>query len=133
METLIIRQTTKTPFIKFDVQKGQLEIVGKSNPEDAIVFYAPLKKYLTRYISVNASLPTQIDIYFTYFNTASLKCLLDIFRLIETFYYRGNKVIVNWYYEKDNDNMYKAGEDFKEIITLPLNLCAKQIELELVK
>ncbi len=130
METLIVKPTTKTPVIKFDMKNGRLEISGKSIPENAAEFYKPLKEYLARYIEDNKALPTQVDIYLEYFNTASSKYLLDVFRLLEVFYYRGNKVTVNWYYEEDDDDMYAAGEDYKALVTLPFNLCMKKIEIE---
>jgi len=112
------------------MKHGRLEISGKSIPENAAEFYKPLKEYLARYIEENKVLPTQVDIYLEYFNTASAKYLLDVFRLLEVFYYRGNKVTVNWYYEEDDDDMCRAGEDYKALVTLPFNLCMKKIEIE---
>jgi hypothetical protein len=32
----------------------------------------------------------------------------------------GNKVLINWYYEEDDEDMQESGEDFQEIIDVPI-------------
>ena len=58
------------------------------------------------------------------FNTSSSKCILDVFKKLETL--SGTEVKVNWYYEEDDEDMLEAGEDYQAIIDLPF----KMIEVE---
>ena len=61
-----------------------------------------------------------------YFNTSSSKCLLDFFRKLEAISNRGNKVLVNWYFEKDDEDMMEAGEDYNAIVGLPFVLIEQE-------
>ena len=58
-----------------------------------------------------------------YFNTSSSKCLLDIFRRLETINLSGKtKVIVSWFYETDDEDMMEAGEDYQALVKIPFEL-----------
>ena len=35
---------------------------------------------------------------------------------------KGAEVLVNWYYEEDDEDMEEAGEDYQAIIKLPFNM-----------
>ena len=51
-----------------------------------------------------------------YFNTASSKIILDIFTAIEKI---ANDRKVVWHYDKDDEDMLEAGEDYQALIMLP--------------
>ncbi len=125
METIIREETLKTPFVKFDSDKGLVEIKGRSIPENSIEFYKPLIDWLDKY-SDQPSGKTSVNIKLEYFNTSSSKCILDIFRKLELIHKKGNEVEINWYYEEDDEDMFEAGEDYQSIINIPF----KMIEME---
>jgi len=125
METIIREETLKTPFVKFDSDKGLVEIKGRSIPENSIEFYKPLIDWLDKY-SDEPSGRTSVNIKLEYFNTSSSKCILDIFRKLELIHKKGNEVEINWYYEEDDEDMFEAGEDYQSIINIPF----KMIEME---
>lgn len=127
MELIIIESTPKTPAIKFDSKQGKLEIKGRSIPENSVEFYKPLVESLDKYAS-SPSTPTQVDIQLEYFNTASSKCILDVLKRLETIHRQGNQVIINWYYEEDDEDMREAGEDYQAIVNLTFNM--QQVELD---
>ena len=55
-----------------------------------------------------------------YFNTSSSKCILDVFKKLESL--AGTEVSVKWYYEEDDEDMLEAGEDYEAIIDLPFEM-----------
>ena len=83
METLLIEGSPKTPTIKFDWDKGFLEIKGRSIPENSIEFYKPLVDWLDKYSGKPQKL-TNVNIHLEYFNTSSSKCILDVFKKLES-------------------------------------------------
>ncbi|MGQ1786735.1 MULTISPECIES: DUF1987 domain-containing protein [unclassified Saccharicrinis] len=125
METIVREGTPKTPFVRFDGQKGIIEIKGRSIPENSIEFYKPLIDWLEEYGSVGKD-ETAVNVQLEYFNTSSSKCILDIFKKLEVLFKKGQKVEVNWYYEEDDEDMFEAGEDYQSIINIPF----KMIEME---
>ena len=125
MDTITIEGTPKTPTVNFNNNKGLVEIKGRSIPENSIEFYKPLVDWLETYQTTPKEL-TQVNIQLEYFNTSSSKCILDVFKKLETIYKSGNDVVINWYYEEDDEDMLEAGEDYQSIIKIPF----KMIEIE---
>ena len=121
MEPIYIEGTTKTPTIKFDAQSGIIEIKGRSIPENSIEFYKPIVDWLNAY-GKEAKDITQVNIQLEYFNTSSSKCILDIFKKLETIHKGNNEVIINWYYEEYDEDMLEAGEDYESIIRVPFKM-----------
>ena len=121
METLAIEWSPKTPTVKFDASQGTVEIKGRSIPENSIEFYKPLVDWLEEYSKGPASL-TKVNIQLEYFNTSSSKCILDVFKKLEAIYKAKNEVIINWYYEEDDEDMLEAGEDYESIIHVPFKM-----------
>ena len=115
MEPIFIEGTPKTPTVNFDSQSGILEIKGRSIPENSIEFYKPLVEWLEEY-GKNPKDLTQVKIQLEYFNTSSSKCILDVFKKLEAIHKGNHEIIVNWYYEEDDEDMLEAGEDYESII-----------------
>jgi len=122
METLNIEGTSKTPSITFDASKGLLEIKGRSIPENSIEFYKPLVEWLDKYAQGTPPSSTIVKIQLEYFNTSSSKCILDVFKKLEIISKSGNEVLINWYYEEDDEDMLEAGEDYESIIKVPFKM-----------
>jgi hypothetical protein len=126
METLNIEGTAKTPTIKFDPSKGLVELKGRSIPENSIEFYKPLIDWLEKY-SQSPQSNTIVNIQLEYFNTSSSKCILDVFKKLETINKAGNSsVVINWHYEEDDEDMSEAGEDYQAIINVPFKMVMVQ-------
>lgn len=121
MEPIIIDGTPKTPAVKFDAAQGIFEIKGRSIPENSVEFYKPLVDWLDLY--KETPLPkTVVKVRLEYFNTSSSKCILDVFKKLETIHKAKNEVEVNWYYEEDDEDMLEAGEDYESIIRVPFKM-----------
>jgi hypothetical protein len=118
METLNIEMTPKTPLVKFDASNGYLELSGRSIPENTMEFYGPLFDLIDKY-ALQPQKDTKLKIQLEYFNTSSSKCLLDIFKKLQNIHSSGkSNVIVEWYYEEDDEDMLEAGEDYQTIVKL---------------
>jgi len=126
MEQISLAGTPKTPSIKLDAESGLVEIKGRSIPENSIEFYNPLIDWLDKYAK-NPKESTNVNIQLEYFNTSSSKCILDVFKKLETIFNAGKNVIINWHYEEDDEDMLEAGDDYQSIIKIPF----KMIEIEM--
>lgn len=126
MEPLSIEGTPKTPTVILDAEKGKIEIKGRSIPENSIEFYKPVVEWLEKYSSEGPKKTTEVIIQLEYFNTSSSKCILDVFKKLETVHKNDNEVVINWYYEEDDEDMLEAGEDYQSILKIPF----KMIEIE---
>ncbi len=121
LEPIRIEGTAKTPTITFTEATGAIDVKGRSIPENSIEFYKPLVDWLEAY-SDSPLEKTTVNIQLEYFNTSSSKCILDVFKKLETIHKNGKEVIINWYYEEDDEDMLEAGEDYESIIRIPFKM-----------
>jgi len=122
MELLSIEGSPKTPTIKFDPKAGVLEVKGRSIPENSIEFYKPLIDALEMY-ALTPLKDTAVNIQLEYFNTSSSKCILDVFKKLESIHKSGGSaILINWHYESDDEDMLEAGEDYQAIISVPFKM-----------
>lgn len=115
MEPLYIESTLKTPEVKFDNKTGIFEVKGMSCAEYALDFYKPLFSWLDKYIEDPQS-QTIVNIHFKYFNTSSAKCILQLFERIAQLESAGRQLEINWFYNKNDEQMLADGENYSEIL-----------------
>ena len=118
MEDLKHEGTAKTPLVEFSCN-GELLLKGRSIPENSIEFYKPLIEWLESY-SESPNSTTVLSVQLEYFNTSSSKCILDVFKKLESV--SGSEITVKWHYEEDDEDMLEAGEDYEAIIDLPFEM-----------
>jgi hypothetical protein len=121
MENLLIDGTVKTPTIILEAEKGRLELSGKSIPENSVEFYEPIMDWIDRYLEQPLD-NTLIIIKMEYFNTSSSKSLFEIFKKFEIIFKSGKDVLVQWFYEQEDEDMQESGEDFRDILKIPFEL-----------
>jgi len=121
MENLHLEGSAKTPSIHFDATTGKLELKGRSIPENSVEFYKPLNDWIDSY-GKDPIGETSVDVKLEYFNTSSSKCILDLFKKLEAISGSKTKVVVNWFFEEDDEDMEEAGQDYQAIISLPFNI-----------
>ncbi|PWH81561.1 DUF1987 domain-containing protein [Brumimicrobium oceani] len=121
MENINLEATPKTPRVTFSFEKGNLELLGRSIPENSVEFYEPLNNWIASYGESPQEITT-FDVKLEYFNTSSSKCLLDLFKMLESINEKGTEVRVNWYFEKDDGDIEEAGEDYQAIVALPFTM-----------
>ena len=117
MKNLSLEKTLKTPHIHFDATKGRLLMEGRSIPEDAYMFYQPIYKWLEQYVQ-ESDTKTIIEFKLEYFNTSSSKCILEVLHILEKI--DKQSVEVKWFYDEDDEDMFESGENYSQIIELPI-------------
>lgn len=121
METIKINATEDTPNVILDPVNNFYEISGRSLPEDVVVFYQPVMKWLADF--EKEPLPGfALSIKLEYFNTASSKLILDILLKLEDIFQNGTQLKVIWNYLSSDSDMKEAGEEYSEIVGLPFEL-----------
>ncbi len=121
MDNLVLPAGPKTPHIILE-SAGNFEIKGKSIPENSVEFYKPVFDWLDHYAS-QPKAATNVHVELEYFNTSSSKCILDIFRKLESIHQSGkSKVSVNWMYDADDEDMMETGEDYQTIVKVPFTI-----------
>ncbi len=119
MKDLKVKKTKYTLDIDFNGTTGVLEMAGSSYPENAIDFYKPIINWIESFIKEEAK-PITLNFRLNYLNTSSTKCILDIFEILEE-YNEKNEVIVNWYYEEDDEDILETGEEMGEDMEISMN------------
>jgi hypothetical protein len=113
--------TPKTPKISLNANSGEFTISGRSIPENSTEFYRPVMEWIELYAK-SPSTHTTLNIKLEYFNTSSSKCLVEIFRKIERIHQNGTPCEIHWYYDEEDEDMKESGEDFREIIKVPIKM-----------
>jgi hypothetical protein len=111
-----------TPYILLDAEKKVCMFKGRCIPENPNQYFLSILNWIEGLKNLKND---HLDIIckIQYFNTASAKYLLEIFKRLETVAIEGgNKITLNWYYETDDDDMKEAGEHFADLVKLPFNL-----------
>lgn len=125
MEILSIKGTQETPEILFDKAAGIFSISGKSLPEDVKEFYNPVLSWIEEY-ATSPNPETRLKVKMDYFNTASSKKILKLFELFKGIIDGGHKVIIDWYYQEDDEDMQDAGVDYADILEIPFEFISYQ-------
>ncbi len=120
MININIKASQNTPYVKIDPDEGVVVIKGNSSPENALKFYKPIIRMIQD-LYLNASEPIVINLAFKYFNTASSKCLFDLFRILKNADGPERKAVINWSYEKNSDEMRETGEDYSDLLDMHFN------------
>jgi hypothetical protein len=110
MKDLFIQGTGSLPTVSLKLN-GELKIVGRALPEDAVSFFSPLLSWINGYSADEVNIEINLD----YFNTSVSKQLLDFFRIIENKNTIKN-VKLKWMYEDGDEEMLESGEIYKELL-----------------
>ena len=120
MDILEIKGNWKSPSVLFNPD-GNLQMWGRSLPENALEIYNPIFNWLDNYIS-NPSDQTTVEVKLEYFNTTSSKLIYEMFKRFEEINSNGNKINVKWYYESDDPDLEEEGKLLAKIIKLDIAL-----------
>ncbi len=121
MNDFLYKGDSKTPTIRLSSENGEMEISGKSIPENSVEFFKPVHEWIDRYLD-DPKDKTIFKMKLEYFNTSSSKSLIEIFRKFEELFRAGKEVLIEWYYEQEDEDMYESGEDFRDILKVPVEL-----------
>ena len=119
MEELRFAATKNTPEVILNPE-GKIKIRGRSIPENASDFFAPVEDWISTYILSPANV-TSVDMSLDYFNSASAKNFISILQKITFVTLKHKKFIINWYYEDGDEDILERGEYFASILDVPVN------------
>ncbi len=117
---LNMQTNISTPKIVFKPEEGLIELAGESYPENPFEFYNPVIKWIKDYLKNNQILTINIKI--TYMNMGSVKCIFDIFDILEEASQNGKEVKLNWFYERGNIRSLELAKSFKEEVNITFNI-----------
>ncbi len=115
-----IQLTDSSPKVFYNDSDKTLLIEGESYPENSFDFYKPVFQWFDNIFPELDNFNFHLKI--NYMNSSSVKCLLDIFSIIENAYSSGMKIQVKWFYEKDNSRALEMAEEFKEDAGFPFEI-----------
>ena len=129
MSPLNITGTEDTPEVSYDPETLVLSIKGSSFPENTYNFYQPIFSWLTEFLEQSDFRKLEIHLDLNYYNSSSSKVFMNLFHLLETHFDSGKNLMINWYYDPDDQDSMEEGEDFGiGLEALPFNLVPKSKE-----
>lgn len=115
-----VQSRTKTsPEVTLDFEAGVLKLEGNSVGTTSHNLYKIVLSHL-----LNTHHPGKInnvEVKLDYFDTASSKYLLDIFKVFESYPDKKN-LSIKWFYEEFDEDMMECGEDYQAIMALKIDL-----------
>jgi hypothetical protein len=116
-----IKETLNTPSVKIISDEHRVVISGQSRLEDPSLFYEELTTILDENIN-DFKTHASIDFILNYLNSSSSKWLFHILKGIQAKFQGKKIVMINWYYDDDDESMLEAGEVFQSLLSIPFNL-----------
>jgi hypothetical protein len=121
MNDLYIKKGLETPLIDFKVDEGYLLFEGRAIPEDSISFFEPILILLDQY-EKKPNLSLTVDFKLEYFNTSSAKFILKILLVLKKIDTGLCNVVINWYFDEDDDDMFEVGQDYEHFVKIIINM-----------
>jgi len=102
--------------------KGIIKITGRLIPENPIDFFNPIDEWINEYFRNPADI-TYVEIYLEYINSIGTKYLLDTIHKIAHIHLKNKKkkLIINWYYKVDDEDILEKGTFFSSVLNVPFN------------
>nr|WP_321454005.1 DUF1987 domain-containing protein [uncultured Carboxylicivirga sp.] len=119
MKPLVIAETSKTPFVFFNPDKGKFFIGGKSIPENVSAFYGSVIKWLDNFVEDSS---TEVELYLIIeqINTGSIDSIFQLLKILDKYYLKGKKILVKWYCEERDEDMLKISSFFRKKLQMPI-------------
>ncbi len=113
-----------TPSIILDLNKPEIVIKGPSFPEDAVVFYTPIIKWINANED-NFSGTLLCEFNYSILSSASNKMVFEILLMLEKLKNKGKDVHIKWMYSGFDEDMYDEGRGLKDAMELRFDLIEK--------
>ena len=117
MDNLFIAATATSPEVDFRFGENLLSLSGESYPENAAAFYAPVIERLRVYLANCADVVVTVNVTLIYFNSSSTKILFGIFDALDQAASSGNRVLVNWFRDEEDETIREFGEELRTDFT----------------
>jgi SiaC family regulatory phosphoprotein len=121
--SLTIEESFDTPRIY--LEKGLIKIEGRLMPENILIFFKPVDKWIDKYLKKPADI-TKIDLHLSYLNSCSSKHISDMLKRFNDKFLEGFEMKVSWTYEDNDDSALETGKDLQSLVDMPFEY--KKIE-----
>ncbi len=129
MRIIDIKKTERTPEIVLDAKDKFFEIRGKCLPENIVDYDKLVTEKLHEYLvdcfeknnDCSGGTSFKANFKLAYFNSAAAKFIADILMVVNEFIKKGHNIKIYWYFLEDDDDMQEAGEEFAEMLEVPMN------------
>ena len=108
-----IEATEDTPEVVFDHRRQSLAIRGNSFPENTFGFYRPIIAWLEEYLEREDHRSFILDMDIGYYNSSTSKVYMNIFNMLNGAAGKGWAIVVNGYYDSDDEDAFEDGEEFR--------------------
>jgi len=117
MEPLTIKHTHNSLEVSLDASAGKLLFAGRSYPENSVAFFKPIMDWVEAY-ALNPNSKTECTCKLEYVNSASRKCFVDIFKILESIYKNEKEVTIVWTSDAGDDAMREMGEEYENMFKM---------------
>ena len=117
MKDIYLARTTHSPEVDFRFSEHTLTLTGEAYPENANEFFHPLLMGLESYLNSVDSRDIEFNFRLTYFNSAATKMIYSMFELLNESACTSNRVILNWYYDEEDDTILEFGDGIHDDFT----------------
>lgn len=121
MDDIYLKKTFNSPEVEFIASTGELNIEGRSIPEDPGEFFDRLINWLNDYFLEPVE-ETVLNIKLEYINSGSSKYMLELLRILKVNYEKGKKVLVKWYFEEGDESIEELGQHYEQTMQIPFEI-----------
>lgn len=114
-----IAPTENTPGVVLDPE-GFILIRGRSSKNNPLEFYKQIDSWIDEYIQ-NPPDITRMDVCLEYINDANSTAFRALIRKISKIRLKGKKLIINWHFEEDDEDILAEGEHLSLVFNIPIN------------
>lgn len=114
MDNLYIAPTPSSPEVDFKFDTHTLSLRGESYPENAAAFYGDVISGLRAYLERQSETTIEVHIALAYFNSSSTKMLFNLIEALNGAAERGNRVLLNWYHDEEDETILDFGQELSE-------------------
>ena len=115
-----ILPTDNTPEFLFRPD-GIIKIIGRGLIGNKSEVTEQIGIWIDEYVTKPAE-TTYVIIAFEYLNSFCTTILVSILRKFSQVLLHSGKLVIQWYYEEDDEDMLEAGEDYESIIRVPFKM-----------
>lgn len=120
MNNLLIEATKQSPAVYLNADEGIIRFNGKSRPEDALIFFDPVIKWIKTYIS-DPQEQTTVIFNLEYFNSATTKVFKTLLESFQKISLQGKELNCEWHYQEEDEDMLEVGEELASLYHLPFS------------
>ncbi len=117
---IVLKELKNSPGIIYYPGNKNLEIYGRSIPEDPETVYSVVMGWMTGHFETETRLNVKIRL--EYINSGSAKCLSQIMKRLSDYHKSGKQIKVKWICDPDDDSMLDLGENFLNMAGIPLEI-----------